>query len=487
MIIKKIKVMKKLLFLLSPLVISLASFSQIQESDLIIINYQKIITDLEKHVNTEIREWQKQGKYENSAEYQNRVNSINREKKINEFTEKKINEIANEVINLNIREVEYDPDNEVYKLTFVGLPPIYMEVPISNQEAFSFEKNKNQLLFQEPIYTLTDTGFALLQLTIQNTNNWEKYQYSYLDNLTFKKTNVQITFEPVRIQIGAFAINTNEVVKDITIQNGINVDRDMPKTRMSQPNSVAIIIGNKNYQQTTPVDYALNDAESINNFLVNSLGYREGNILYKENISKADFEEIFGNQEFHEGRLFNMIKPNISDVFIYYSGHGAPGLRNNKGYFIPVECDPAYLEFRGYSLETFYLNLAKLPAKSVTVIVESCFSGENIHEDISSILPKIHDPVFMIPNGVLLSSSKATQPSCWYNDQEHGLFTYFLLRAIIDRHNSDTNNDSQLSFQEIFDYLSSQTEGIPYYARRLHAKEQHPTLQGNKEKILIEY
>ena len=185
--------MKKLLFLLSLLVLSIGSFSQIQESDLIIVNYQKIITDLEEYVNNEIREWQKQGKYENSTEYQKRVNSINREKKINEFTEKKINEIANEVINLNIREVEYDPDNEVYKLIFVGLPPIYMKVPITNQEALSFEKNKNQLLLQEPIYTLTDTSFALLQLTIQNPTNRERYQYSYLDDLTFKKNNVPVT------------------------------------------------------------------------------------------------------------------------------------------------------------------------------------------------------------------------------------------------------------------------------------------------------
>ena len=145
-------------------------------------------------------------------------------------------------------------------------------------------------------------------------------------------------------------------------------------------------------------------------------------------------------------------------------------MENNKSYFVPIDCNSSYLEFRGYSQEIFYSNLAKLPAKSVTIILDACFSGENIYDNISSILPKVKNPVFMIQNGVLLTSSSATEPSCWYNDQEHGLFTYFFLKAIKDKENSDTNRDGNLTFQEIYNYISSQTTGIPYYARRLHSR-----------------
>jgi len=461
--------------------------SQIVEIDINLINIHKVFTDIEIYVNDQINKWQVQDRYENTEEYLKRVNSKSRDKKIDDLTIKKVNEIANEIINLNIQKTEYDPDNEVYKVTFVGLPPVYVQVPIRNKEASSFENNEANLIFKNPRYILTAKGFALLELTIQNFQNGTTYNYNYLYNLTFKRNKVLFPFEPVIIHTGDFKISTNETEGIITIKEEINVDRNLPKTRMSQPNAVAVVIGNKDYQKISSVDYAINDAKSIKNYLVKTLGFKEGNIFYFENISKADFEEIFGNREFHQGKLFNNIKPNISDVFIFYSGHGAPGLTNLKGYFVPVGCDPNYLEFRGYSLETFYSSLSKLTAKSVTIVIDACFSGENVHKNISSIIPKVTDPVFIIPNGVLLTSSRATEPSCWYNDQEHGLFTYFFLKAINDKKNSDTDNDGALSYQEIYDYISPQTEGIPYYARRLHAKEQHPTIQGNGGKILIEY
>ena len=477
-----------ILFILIASIFTVNAFAQnTATTNIKVVNVNKIKQDVEKYVNDEITKWQTQGKYENTDSYKKRVTSSTRENKIFELTTKKTNEIANEVINLTIQSTEFDPDNEVYKISFIGLPSIYINVPISNHEASSFETNLENLIFKDAKYTLTNTGFALLELSVQNPKNWKTYQYHHLENLTFKQNKVQHSFEPVVIQTGEFKINTNETEEVVSLENEINIDNDLPKTKMYQPNSIAVIIGNKDYQKTSSVDYALIDANSIKNYLITSLGFKSGNILFMENISKADFEEVFGNQEFHEGRLFNMVKPNVSDVLIYYSGHGAPGIKNYKGYFIPVECDPNYLEFRGYSLETFYKNLAKLPAKSVTVVLDACFSGENVHKDISSILPKVKNPVFMLPNGVLLTSSTATQPSCWYNDQEHGLFTYFFLRAIKDKENSDTNKDGQLTFNEVYNYISSQTEGIPYYARRLHAKEQNPTIQGNKEKILIKY
>ncbi len=277
--------------------------------------------------------------------------------------------------------------------------------------------------------------------------------------------------------------------KEVSLISTISdIDLNIPKTRNSQPDAIAVVIGNKDYNLVPEVEYAINDARSIKNYLVNVLGFRDGNILFRENISKTDFEEIFGTSEFLTGsRLYRMIKPDVSDVFIFYSGHGAPGLQNLKGYFVPVECDPSYLEFRGYSLDLFYENLSKLPAKSVTVVIDACFSGENVHQNISSILPKVKDPVFKLPNGVLLSSSQATEPSSWFGKQEHGLFTYFFLRAIKDKENSDLNKDGKLTFQEIYNYISSPTEGIPYYARRLHGREQHPTLQGSGNRIFVDY
>lgn len=461
--------------------------AQIAATRLNILNYSLIKLTVEERVNQEIGEWQLQGRYENTADYRERVNSKNRENKIHELTINNINLIASEVIHLNITSLEYDPDNEVYKILLCGLPPIYLKVPVDNFQANYFDSNKNDLRFSSPEYTLTDTGFALLRMTIYNPGNKMTYYYNYQDNLIFKQNKISINFDPVVFKTPDFRIGTTEQLDTFKIEGDIDVDEDIPRTRMTQPNSIAIIIGNRDYKYVSPVEYAINDAHSVKEYLVASLGFKESNIIYKTNATKSDLEEYFGNQEYYDAKLYNLVKPGVSDVFIYYSGHGAPGLKNQKVYFVPVDCDPSYLEFKGYSLETFYMNLARVPARSFTIVLDACFSGEDIHKNISSVLVKITNPVFALNNGVLLASSAASEPSYWYHDQQHGLFTYFLLRAIKEKKLSDNDRNDRLTYQEIFDYISSQTDGVPYYSKRLYGKAQNPTLQGKSDRILVEY
>jgi hypothetical protein len=52
---------------------------------------------------------------------------------------------------------------------------------------------------------------------------------------------------------------------------------------------------------------------------------------------------------------------------------------------VPVECNPNYVENSGYSLDVFYQNLAQLKAKSLTIVLDACFSGANVFQQNSSI------------------------------------------------------------------------------------------------------
>jgi len=257
---------------------------------------------------------------------------------------------------------------------------------------------------------------------------------------------------------------------------------------VKNPNAFAVIIGNKSYQFTKSVDFALNDAQSIKNYLINVMGYDPVNIFYLPNATKSTFETYFGSSNNKHGKLYNNIKQNISDVFIFYSGHGAPGLKDNgKGYFVPVDCDPQYVEQGGYPLELFYSSLSELPAKSITVVTDACFSGINILQNISA-LAKIAPLPSMPSKCVLLSSSKGEQPSSWYNEKQHGIFTYFFLKAMQDKEKCDANQDGIITYTELFNYLSNTTEGVPYFARSINGVEQNPTLMGiTEEKIFIKY
>ena len=193
---------------------------------------------------------------------------------------------------------------------------------------------------------------------------------------------------------------------------------------------------------------------------------------------------LFGTEMNEKGKLFNTVMPGLSDVFVFYSGHGAPGLKDQKGYFVPVECDPNYVEISGFDSNVFYKNLGKLPAKSVTVVLDACFSGANVFSNISPIVIKAQSATR--PENInILGSSSGSQVSSWYNDKGHGLFTYFFLKSLQDKAISDKNGDGAVTLREIHQVLSDNVRGVPYWARRLHGIEQTPTLEAKTPDFVL--
>jgi hypothetical protein len=251
---------------------------------------------------------------------------------------------------------------------------------------------------------------------------------------------------------------------------------------------VAVIIGNGDYVHNDIPDVAvsINDAVTMRKYLVSTFGYREENIIFIKNGTKTDFETLFGTKDVPEGKLYNYVKPNRSDVFVYYSGHGAPDPASRKAYFIPVDCDPSVnLKIGGYPLETFYLNLEKLPAKSVTVVIEACFSGDSQQ----GMLIKYASPMFIDVQYPMtgekcsvFTSASGDQISSWYPEARHSLFTYYFLRAI--RGEADKDKNRRITVREIRDFID---ENVPYMARRKYGREQTPVVKGNLEAVISTY
>jgi hypothetical protein len=265
-----------------------------------------------------------------------------------------------------------------------------------------------------------------------------------------------------------------------------DIDQNLPTTTQQNPHAIAVVIGNAAYKKAKDVKYAIHDAQSVKRYLEQVMGFRRGNIFYLENATKGEFELFFGIKGNPKGKLYNAVKPNKSDVFVYYAGHGAPSIKNKHPYFVPVECDPQYVELGGYSANVFYQNLAQVKARSIAVVIDACFSGSTIYENISPIDIKPKGEADL-KNGVVLSSSSGSEVSCWYNEKQHGMFTYFFLKAIHNQ-NADANKDGQLTFKEIYRYVVDNSEGVPYFARRIHGVEQHPTIIGkNAARVLVRY
>lgn len=273
----------------------------------------------------------------------------------------------------------------------------------------------------------------------------------------------------------------------------VDVDVNIPETDMSRPDAIAVIIGNRNYQHKDipVVKYAHRDARVIKSYLVKTLGFDERNIITASDITKARFEAIFGIRDNPNGRLADYIKPGQSEVFIYYSGHGAPDPDNRKGYFVPIDCDPDKISLNGYSLDVFYENLEQLKAETITVVLEACFSGgtspgEMIIQSASPALIRVENSEPEGRRTTVVASSQSDQISSWYNDKHHGLFTYFFLKALGGQ--GDLDGNGRITLAEVHNYVSDRTSGVPYWARRLHGRDQMPVISGAmRDQVLVSY
>lgn len=268
-----------------------------------------------------------------------------------------------------------------------------------------------------------------------------------------------------------------------------SLDVSIPATHVVNSDAIAVVIGNSDYSSdgVPDVQYAVRDALTVRNYLMKVLGYREGNILYFENVTGAVFRRLFGTKDVPEGQLAQYVKAGKSDVFIYYSGHGAPDVQNGSAYFVPVDCRPDDVRLNGYPLDLFYGNLAKIESRSTIVVIDACFSGGSeegmLIKAASPIGIKTDDPASVIRNSAVFTSSSADQISSWYPEKGHGLFTYFFLKAL--RGEADADGDRVITAREIHSYLGDTTEGVPYWARRLHGgRNQSPTFQGNANLVV---
>ncbi len=459
---------------------------------------QPINFTIKKYVENKITSWQQKDEFEKSSDYALRISEENRKLKIAQFQKQCIDELAlaeerkiyASYKNFNLQ--KYDADAETYLIDANTYGNIILKVPVASALEFKEIWRDKDFTILNPHFEFTGENFVLTHLEFFLINVKKKFSYDISEKYKYTNLNIEYKFNPIEVDVTGKTVDTqnpNISQKNLVVgKSDVDYFELIPQTKTQNPDAIAVIIGNSNYINTKPVAYAINDAESVKNYLIKTLGFKEGNILMKENATLGDFNTLFGTKDNQRGRLANTIKEGVSDVFIFYAGHGAPGLKDNKGYFVPVECDPNYVENSGYQLDVFYQNLAQLKAKSVTIILDACFSGIDIFENISPIVVKVKDPILLIPNAVVITSSSGTEVSTWYEEKQHGMFTYFFLKAIQDKEHSDKNKDGQLTFDEIYDYVSNKNEGVPYYARRIHGIDQTPTIMGDrKDKVFIKY
>lgn len=268
-----------------------------------------------------------------------------------------------------------------------------------------------------------------------------------------------------------------------------NVDTP-PKTGQSRPDAIGVIIGNKNYRNPTlpAVKFAAQDAAIMKRYLVDSLGYDENNIILMRDATFIDLVKLFGDAQDHRGILYNRVRKGSSEVFIYYSGHGAPDSVSKKAYLVPADADPTVIRLTAYPLDTLYMNLAKLNKekmpKNITIVLDSCFSGGSqegmIIPDASPIFIETTTSALNQKNTAVFTSAKGNQISSWYPDKNHSLFTYFFLKAL----KTSVAEGKTLTTGDLEKALLA-PESVNDHAWRLYNREQEPQMNGDRGVVLF--
>jgi hypothetical protein len=262
-----------------------------------------------------------------------------------------------------------------------------------------------------------------------------------------------------------------------------DVDDVLQKAKNNEPEDFAVIIGIESYKYAPKVTYAERDASTFLKYAAQVLGIPEQNIYYlvNESATSGEFKKLFEK----DGWIAKRATPN-SDVFVYYSGHGAPNPKDKTPYLIPYDIDPNYA-YTGFPLSTMYETLGGLNARSVTVFLDACFSGqtrdkEMLLAEMRGITLTPRKPRLLSEKIVVFAAADSNQISSSYPEKQHGLFTYFLLKGL--RGEADKNNDKEIAVDELEVYLVT---NVKKTAGQLD-REQTPQVMGwDKRRVLVRY
>ena len=251
------------------------------------------------------------------------------------------------------------------------------------------------------------------------------------------------------------------------------------------PHAIAVIIGNKDYkhERVPDVAYAHRDAEAMKRYVIDVLGYDAKNVFDLRDADQADIASYFGKEGNHKGLLWRYIDPRgRSDVLVFYSGHGVPGQNDKRGYLLPVNANPNTAEINGFPVDVLYANLAKLKTRSMTVLLDACFSGDS-HQ---GMLIRSASPVYVkaaMPtapkNMTVLTAAGAGQLASWDEERKHGLFTDRFLAGAYGT--ADADRDGNVTLAEMREHLFNTMTAD---ARRSYGRIQEATTIGADSTVL---
>jgi hypothetical protein len=233
------------------------------------------------------------------------------------------------------------------------------------------------------------------------------------------------------------------------------VDADPP---LGAPNAdaVAVVLGVERYRALPAARFAARDATLFARYATRTLGVPDDRahvyLRTDAEVTGNEFRKLFAD----DGWLARRVRP-TTDLYVYYAGHGAADAKTHTPYLLPADADGDYARDTGYSLAALYEQLAKLPARTVTVFLDACFSGVTRSNDRlvaggRDIVLSVEHPALRKESMAVFAAAHGDQIASDLPAKRHGLFTYYLLAGL--RGAGDADGDGRVTIRELDGWIA---------------------------------
>ena len=349
----------------------------------------------------------------------------------------------------------------------------------------------NQLpLINAMTYNDTDTN-AIIQGII--TDNVEVVEVT-VDNLVVPlntdgsfQTNLYIPRNGKSVEIVAIDLKGNKAVKTIQLNRNAIEQASGPvfsslnpsgKRVKPNPNALALIIGVANYKETpAKAMYADSDAQIFYDYAMLKLGIPGSNIKELVNEGAEETDILLATKKW----IARSTKQGESDIYIFFAGHGLASSDGQDMYLLPYDGSPELLEDTAILRERLFKEVASSNPRSVTVFLDTCYSGTTRGTDmlIASRPIAIVAKEQAIPdNFTVFTAAAGDQTAKPLEEAKHGLFSYFLMKGMEGE--ADSNNDNAITAGELHAYVQSNVI-------QQSSGSQTPELQGDANRVLVRF
>ena len=212
----------------------------------------------------------------------------------------------------------------------------------------------------------------------------------------------------------------------------ITFDRLNPLGRnvASNKDALALIIGVNEYAKTpAKAHYADSDAQVFSDYAIQKLGIPANRVKTLVNNNADESGMLLAVKDW----LARANRQGKSDIYVFFAGHGLASDDGEKMYLLPYDGSPRLLSDTAISRERLFADISAANPRSVTVFLDTCYSGTTRGTDmlIASRPIAIRALEQSIPdNFTVMTAAAGDQTAKPLEEAKHGMFSYFLMKGM---------------------------------------------------------